>query len=132
MAQETAYLAGKNATAVIDGVSYDVEDGTINHAMETDEVTNNFSGGKYADVATIESATVSGLRIVYNVNKKPTFRTGDLVPVNISIPNGPSLVGEEFRVGGMSVPLLSVRSAVRMTFDLKSQNDFIFSLGDEA
>lgn len=129
MAQETEYLAGKNATCTIDGIAYDVEDGTINHSMMTDEVTNNLSGGRYADVATIEKATVSGLRIVYNVTKKPTFKAGDLVAVDIAIPNGPSLTGPEFRVGSMSSPVLSVRSAVRMTFDLTSQNDFTYTLG---
>src|SRR4051812_15640714 len=107
------YLSGKNATATIDGISYEVEDGTINDTFQKDEVTNNFSGGHYEDVVTTDMATVSGLRIVYNADKKPAFGAKDLVAVNIAIPNGPSLVAAQMRVGNVGVPLLNVRSAVR-------------------
>lgn len=122
------YLAGRSATATIDGISYEVEDGTINDGFQVDEVTNNFSGGYYEDVPTIRTATVTGLRIVYNADKKPAFQTGDLVAVNIAVPNGPSLVAAQMRVGNIATPLLNVRSAVRMTFDLRSQSIYTFSL----
>jgi len=121
------YLAGRDATCTIDTISYEVEDGTINDGFQVDEVTNNFSGGYYEDVTTIRTATVTGMRIVYNVEKQPDFQTGDLVDVAIAIPDGPSLTGT-MRVGNIAVPLLNVRSAVRMTFDLRSQGTYIYLL----
>ena len=75
------YLAGKNATVTIDGVSMKVEAGTINRNVETDPVTNNFSGGFYEDVDTIRLARVSGMRCVYDADDPPTIDDGDLVTV---------------------------------------------------
>jgi hypothetical protein len=128
MAVPDVYLSGKNAKAVLDGVEYPVEDGSITDGFETDETTNNESGGSYEDVVTIDKATVTGLRIVYKTSKKPTFRPRDVIPINIYIDNGPSLTGD-FRVGPMTVPLLNLRSAVRMTFDLTSQGAYTFDPG---
>ena len=47
----------------------------------------------------------------------------------IAIANGPSLSGS-MRVGNIAVPLLNVRSAVRLTFDLRSQSTYTFALID--
>ena len=125
------YLAGKNATVTIDGVSMKVEAGAINRDVQTDEVTNNFSGGFYEDVDTVRTATVQGMRCVYDAEDPPTIDDGDLVEVSITIPNGPSLTGT-FRVGSMNVSLNEVKAAVRFTFDLRSQGPYTWDWGGSA
>lgn len=125
------YLAGKNATVTIDGVSMKVEAGAINRDVQTDEVTNNFSGGFYEDVDTVRTATVQGMRCVYDADDPPTIDDGDLVEVSITIPSGPSLTGT-FRVGSMNVSLNEVKAAVRFTFDLRSQGPYVWDWGGSA
>jgi hypothetical protein len=117
------YLAGKNSSLLLDAVSLKVEAGTLNLTIATDEVTNNFSGGYYEDVATIKRATVTGMRCVYDGDDPPNFEDGDLKPIVLSIPNGPRLAGT-FRVGSLSIPLVDVRSAVHYSFDLSSQGPY--------
>jgi hypothetical protein len=120
------YLAGKNSKLILDAVFLKVEAGTLNLTIATDEVTNNFSGGYYEDVATIKRATITGMRCVYDGDDPPNFEDGDLKSMELYIPNGPRLTGT-FRVGSLSVPLVDVRAAVHFGFDLSSQGIYVWT-----
>jgi hypothetical protein len=122
------YLAGKNATMTLNGVTMAVESGTVNKNIGTDEVTNVLSGGYYEDVATIKQCRVTGMRVVYRGVAPPDFEEGDLVAVSITIPNGPSLTWT-FRVGSMDIPMVDVKAAVHMGFDLTSQGVYTWTWG---
>jgi predicted extracellular nuclease len=125
------YLGARKNVTTIKGVVMKAEAGTLNLNIGTDEVTNSASGGYYEDVETIQDATISGGRFVYDGDDPPTFREGELVAVSVTIENGPALTGT-FRVGSMSIPIMDVKAAVHYSFDLKSQGEYEWDWGGTA
>ncbi len=123
------YLAGKKATATINGTTMAVEDGSYNTAAGVDEVTNLHSGGFYEDVTTIKRATCS-LRCVYDGDSPPDFDEGDVVALAIGVPNGPGLSGN-FRITHMTYPVVNPKAAVKYSFEASSNGAYVKTGGDQ-
>jgi hypothetical protein len=117
------YLAGKKATATIDGTVMAVEDGSYNTTAGADEVTNLNSGGFYEDVPTIKRATCS-LKCIYDGDSPPDFDEGDIVALAISVPNGPGLSGN-FRITQMTYPVVNPKAAVKYSFEASSNGAYV-------
>lgn len=117
------YLAGKKATATINGTAMAVEDGSFNTTAAVDEVTNLNSGGFYEDVTTIKRATCS-LRCVYDGDSPPDFDEGDIVVLSIAVPNGPGLSGN-FRITQMTYPVVDPKAAVKYAFEASSNGAYV-------
>ena len=117
------YLAGKKATATINGTAMAVEDGSYNTTAGVDEVTNLSSGGFYEDVTTIKRATCS-LKCVYDGDSPPDFDEGDVVELAIAVPGGPGLSGN-FRITQMTYPVVNPKAAVKYSFEGSSNGAYV-------
>ena len=111
------YLAGKNATATIGGVTFEVMDGSIDEEIGDDEVTNLKSGGFYEEVMTIKKATLSGLQLVYNGANVPAWGVGSQVSVTISIPSGSSFSCTTTNIKKISRKYITAKGAYKFTVD---------------
>ncbi len=122
------YLAGKNSTVKINGLSMKVESGSVTTGIEVDEVTNNFSGGYYEDVDTVRKATCNNLSLLYDADDPPEFEEGDIVDLESLVTDGPTVTGK-FRIGSITMTVHNVKQAVRYTFDATSQGVYTRSWG---
>jgi hypothetical protein len=117
------YLAGKSATCTINEIPMAVEEGSYNTTTSVDEVTNLNSGGFYEDIPTIKRATCS-IRCVYDGEEPPDFDEGDIVELDIAVPNGPGLSGN-FRITSMAYPIVNPKAAVKYSFEASSNGAYV-------
>lgn len=118
------YLAGLNATATINGTAYAIEDGSFSVEIDTEEMTNNQSGGWYEDVGTIQKANGT-LKLIYKSGTPPAFANGGIYPFAIAIPNGMSIAGNA-RLKKRS-NRLTVKGGVKFDLEWHSQGAMTLS-----
>lgn len=111
------YLAGKNATATLAGVTASVMDGTIDEEIGEDEVSNLKSGGYYEEVLTLKKASLSGIQVVYDAGNVPTWGVGSQISVSITIPSGSTFACTTFNIKKISRKYITAKGAYTFTFD---------------
>ena len=111
------YLHGVNATLTIDGTALAVTDGSYTVDTDTDDMSNNQSGGWEEDVPGFNKANGS-VQAIYKGSTPPPLKSGQLHNLVISIPGGPGISGA-VRVKNVKKNL-TVKGGVKYSFDWKN------------
>jgi hypothetical protein len=121
------FIACTNATFTV-GTSPDtwvgtVTSGGITHTFDVDDMTNNEGLGHYEDVKTTDKYE-GDVTIAWKTATPPPMVSGDIFPVAIALPSGPTFTGN-WRFNGFNYPMMDPKKGLKISGKITSQGAIV-------